>query len=192
MIEVHLYGQLASTFGPLHHLEVGDSGEAVRGLCQLSGFRREIESGEWRLIKGPLTGGRPLDLEGLQLPVASAGQLHILPSTEGAGGGRGVGKVLAGAALIGASFIPGLNAAAVPYLMGSGVGMALGGVSLMLGASPGSNYGDRESPDQRPSFLFNGPVNTSTQGLPVPLIYGQIRTGSVVISAGMTAEELEG
>ena len=122
------------------------------------------------------------------------GAAAVLPAIEGAG--DGAGKVIGGIALVGAAmFIPGGAALAgialQPAVAGLGISMALGGVSQMLAPTPQSGYEERESPDQRPSFLFDGPVNTSTQGLPVPVVYGRIKTGSVVVSAGMTAEELD-
>ena len=127
--------------------------------------------------------------------MGSANELHILPAVEGAG--DGLGQVLVGAALIGASFfIPGAGALGYGVITqgavaGLGASMALGGIASMLSPSPkAGNYSERESPDERPSFLFDGPVNTSTQGLPVPVIYGRVRTGSVVVSAGINIEEM--
>lgn len=189
MISVILHGSLAEKFGDKHRLDVQSSAEAIRGLCQLPGFKKEIFEGNWQVVKGSLSSGRKLDESGLQMFVKEEEQINILPSIEGAGG-DGVGKVIMGAAMIGAAFIPGMNAVAVPYLIGAGSGMALGGVAMMLGSTPGGDYANQEAADQRPSFLFNGPVNTSTQGLPVPLIYGRMLVGSSVISAGITAEEL--
>lgn len=38
---------------------------------------------------------------------------------------------------------------------------------------------------QTRSYLFSGPENTAAQGIPVPLGYGRLRVGSVVISASL-------
>jgi predicted phage tail protein len=35
-----------------------------------------------------------------------------------------------------------------------------------------------ERPENKPSFLFDGPVNTITQGHPVPVGYGKAFVGS--------------
>lgn len=189
MKEIHLHGSLAH-FGERFALDVRDPAEAVRALgIQLPGFREAIEADSWHVIRGPLEDGDSLDEDGLTVALGNQNEIHILPAIEGAG--DGAGKVIGGIALIGASFIPGLNAAVATGLLGMGTSMALGGVSMMLAPSPQSNYDERESPAERPSFLFDGPVNTSTQGLPVPVIYGRIRTGSIVVSAGITAEELD-
>jgi predicted phage tail protein len=61
----------------------------------------------------------------------------------------------------------------------------------MLSPTPQTDsYSDRERPGERPSFLFDGPTNTSTQGLPVPLIYGRMRVGSIVVSADLSADDI--
>lgn len=190
MKQIILHGSLAH-FGERFSLDVRDPAEAVRALTtQIKGFREAVEAGSWHVIRGPLEDGESLNEEGLTVGLGNQNEIHILPAIEGAGG-DGVGKVIGGIALVAASFIPGLNVAVAGALFSAGVSMSLGGVSMMLAPSPDSNYDDRESPDQRPSFLFDGPVNTSTQGLPVPVVYGRIKTGSVVVSAGMTSEELD-
>lgn len=47
----------------------------------------------------------------------------------------------------------------------------------------------RESPDNKPSYAFGGPVNSIAQGNPVPLGYGKRRIGGALISAGIHAED---
>ena len=49
----------------------------------------------------------------------------------------------------------------------------------------------QERPEERPSFIFNGAVNTMGQGGPVNLVYGRFLTGSAVVSAGTNAEQLQ-
>lgn len=72
-----------------------------------------------------------------------------------------------------------------------GLTMALTGAYQALSPTPkAQEYGSRESPDQRPSFLYNGPVNTVEQGSALPLVYGQMRTGSVLVSAGVSVEQI--
>ncbi|MEA3250128.1 MAG: tail assembly protein [Pseudomonadota bacterium] len=195
MKEIHLHGSLGAHFGGRFSLDVRDPAEAVRALgIQLPGFREAIEADNWHVIRGPLEDGDSLDEGGLTVSLGNQNEIHILPAIEGAG--DGAGKVIGGIALVGAAmFIPGGAALAgialQPAVAGLGISMALGGVSQMLAPTPQSGYEEREPPDQRPSFLFDGPVNTSTQGLPVPVVYGRIKTGSVVVSAGMTAEEID-
>jgi len=74
----------------------------------------------------------------------------------------------------------------------SGLIMALGGVSQMLASTPQqtSSYSNRESADDRPSFLFNGARNTVEQGNPVAVLYGKMRVGGTIVSAGIEVEQI--
>ena len=78
-------------------------------------------------------------------------------------------------------FIPVISGA------GRGFGKILTGVSEMLFPLPDN---DMEG-DPRISFSFTGLQNTSRAGTPVPICYGEILTGSVVISADITTDEVE-
>lgn len=49
---------------------------------------------------------------------------------------------------------------------------------------------NNEIADNRASYIFNGAVNLTAQGACVPLCYGKMRVGSVVISAGITTEDI--
>jgi predicted phage tail protein len=129
-----------------------------------------------------------------------------MPVISGAGGG--VGKIIAGVALVALSFaLPGstiglfglgtigLTAFAAPVLA-IGASLVLGGVSQLLTpaprlAAPGAG-GNREV-DPRESFSFSGIQNTSRrQGIPVPIVYGETIVGSVVISAGIDTVRVRG
>jgi len=182
MKTIHLHGPLAR-FGELFCLDVRDAAEAVRALSvQIKGFRAAVAAGSWHVIRGPIEGGDSLDVDGLTVGLPDESEIHLLPVIEGAGG---VFNVIVGAVLVVAGVVTGN-----PYLIAAGVGMMIGGIVQLTTSVPSSDYGAREEADQRPSFLFDGAVNTSTQGLPVPVIYGRVRVGSVVISAGLTSEEV--
>ena len=49
---------------------------------------------------------------------------------------------------------------------------------------------NNEVADNRSSYIFNGAVNLTAQGNPVPLCYGRMKVGSVVISAGLSVEDI--
>ncbi len=118
-------------------------------------------------------------------------EIKFVPIISGSGA---VGKFLAGAALIAASFIPGLQTAVLfgaklSTIAGyTGAYLALTGVSEMLFPLPEAP--DLEG-DPRVSFSFSGLQNTSRAGTPIPICYGEILTGSVVISGDVTTHEVE-
>lgn len=79
------------------------------------------------------------------------------------------------------------GAVGVP-MMKMGAVLAIGGVMQML-SPQAKGLGTQDDPNNRPSYSFNGPVNTSVQGNPVPLLYGRMIVGSAVISAGIYSED---
>ncbi len=184
MKTIHLHGALGSQFGGPFCLEVRDPVEAVHALSvQIAGFRQAIEKGHWHVIRGPLEGGEVLSEEGLSVSLGNATEVHILPAAEGAGG---VWNAVVGVTMVA------LGVATGNYKMvKKGFNKTSDGITGFFSQSiKTGSYAGRESADERPSFLFDGATNTSTQGLPAPVIYGRIKTGSVVISAGLTSEEV--
>ena len=66
--------------------------------------------------------------------------------------------------------------------------LALGGLAQMLTPIPEPPK-EAEDP-KRESYSISGIVNTSMQGIPVPVIYGEIIVGSALISLGIKTEDI--
>jgi predicted phage tail protein len=60
----------------------------------------------------------------------------------------------------------------------------------MLTPTPTIKQGMDGDNDPRKSYSFSGIQNVSRQGVPVPIIYGEVFTGSIVVSAGINTEEV--
>ena len=126
--------------------------------------------------------------------------IHFIPVISGAG--RGLGKILLGALLITGAIISGGGFTAfftqkgfeLGFLgnlaMNIGVGLTIMGVSEMLFPLPEPQKFNSEE-DPQLSFSFSGVQNTSRAGTPVPIVYGEIFTGSVVISAAIDTNQVE-
>ena len=126
-------------------------------------------------------GDRDLELDEIHEP---SGQQVVMITPVIAGAGA-AGRILAGVALIAASFIPGVGALAVSALFGLGTSLVLGGVAQLLTPIATLPTGADSSKDPRKNYSFSGVQNTSRMGTPVPVIYGETIVGSVVISAGI-------
>jgi predicted phage tail protein len=142
--------------------------------------------------------------EDIHNPIGKS-NLSIVPVIAGAGGG--LGKTLLGVALIGfAVLAPGAGFMAggglgfgstvagkfsFAALAGNiGIGLTLMGVSEMLFPLPQpQDFSNEEDP--RISFSFSGVQNTSRAGTSHPIAYGEIVTGSVVISAGIDTNQVQ-
>ncbi|AQW28802.1 tail assembly protein [Ralstonia syzygii subsp. celebesensis] len=190
---VRLYGRLGARFGRRFELAVASPAEAIQALCVLlAGFKRElIESRDKGVTYAVFVGNRNLIKEELELP-PGRGEIRIAPVLVGNKRG-GVLQTILGAVLVvvGAAisyFSAGSLAAVGVGMMQMGAAMMLGGVVQMLSPQP-RGLSSKDSPQNGASYNFNGPVNTSAQGNPVPLLYGEMLIGSAVISGGIYAED---
>jgi len=180
---VRLYGSLGARFGRVHRLAVESAAEAVRALCAMvPGFERELATSRNRgLTYACFIGKRNIGEQHLHQPAGDA-DIRIAPLMAGAKR-AGVLMTIVGVVLIvvGAYTQQG-------WLVRMGVSMALSGVMQMLSPQQLA-LSAKDSPENGASYNFNGPVNTTAQGNPVPLLYGEMLTGSAVVSAGIYAED---
>ena len=170
---------MGKRFGREFELDVQTPAEAVRALSsQVKGFRAYLHAHQQDAFK-VFVGGRNSSEE-LGFPCSDKEIIRIAPVIQGAGA---AGRIVLGVVmLVVAYFVPPLAA----YLGPMGMSMILGGVVQLLSPTPKTDSGmDSESVENRPSYNFNGPVNTTAQGHPVPLAYGKVICGSAVISAGL-------
>lgn len=180
---IRLYGRLGARFGRVHRLAVSSAAEAVRALgVLLPGFRQELASSSERGVAYAVFIGREnIGKDQLDLPPGRE-DIRIAPVLQGSKR-AGIFQIIVGVALIVVGVIT--QQYNLAYMGGA---MALGGVIQML--SPVTNtLSSRDSPSNGASYNFNGPINTSAQGNPVPLLYGRMIVGSAVISAGIYAED---
>ena len=178
MREIRLYGHLGDRFGRVFHFDVASPAEAIAALrANLEGFEQymlEHSKPGYKVFIGALNAGK----EHLRM-ISRNSTIRIVPVIAGAGG---IVRVIIGAILIAASFIPGFQ-----FLAPIGISMVIGGVAELLFAPPSAKVSEKA--DNQPSYSFNGPVNTTKQGNAIPLAYGQLIIGSQVIYAGIAAEE---
>lgn len=192
---IRLYGRLGAEFGRLHRLAVSSTSEAIRALCVLlPGFENRLLDSESKGVRyACFIGRRNLGEDELARPAGNE-DIRIAPMPTGAKRG-GLMQVVVGVALIVASFIPGLNVAVwgsamtiSGTMMSMGMAMALGGLVQMLSPQQRA-LSAKDGPNNGASYNFNGPVNTTAQGNPVPLLYGELIVGSSTISAGIYSED---
>lgn len=184
---VRLSGKLGARFGRLHRLAVASTAEAVRALCvMLPGFERELMTSRERGVGyACFLGNKNIGKDELRL-TGGTEDIRISPRIAGAKSG-GVLQIIIGVVLIAASLlVPGLGALAAP-LLSMGASMAIGGVLQLL--VPQQTSAAAAAADNGSSYNFAGPVNTTAQGNPVPVLYGRMVVGSAVISAGILAQD---
>ena len=191
--KIRLYGELAKFLGQkTFEAEVHSAAQAVRFLV-VNFPQLEAHMGN-RYYK-VLVGDWEIKEEEIHYPNGQE-DIKIVPIVGGEGG-RGTRQFLLGAAIIGLGFAVGgglfgpalaKNLGAIAFAKNVGFALAFQGLSQML--TPVPPVEEREQ-DPRLSFNFSGIQNTSRAGVPVPVIYGEIMVGSVVISANIENEQVE-
>lgn len=195
--KIKLYGKLAKFIGHrVLEADVASAAEAVRFLlANWPELERHMADQHYRVSVGTYD----LDLEELHHP-AGAAPISFVPVVAGAGA---VGRILAGVAIIafaivtaGAGLIAGIGlgfGASTAISIGLvGASLILGGVAQLLTPVPKMPQGSDSQDDPRKSYSFSGIQNTSRQGTPVPIVYGETLIGSVVISAGIDTVQVDG
>jgi predicted phage tail protein len=192
--KIKLYGKLAKFIG--HRVlkaDVASAAEAVRFLlANWPELEAHMSDQHYRVSIGTYD----LTAEELYDP-AGAAPITFVPVVAGAGATAriiagialialsfGIASLAAGAALAGSLSGFALQAVAFGTQAGllAGIGLVLGGVAQLLTPTPKIS---KDEGDPRKSFSFSGIQNVSRAGVPVPVVYGETLTGSVVISAGI-------
>jgi predicted phage tail protein len=188
--KIKLYGRLAKFIGKrVLEADVSSAAEAVRFLlANWPELERHMADQHYRVSLG----GYDLGEDELHDP-AGKQPIKIVPVVTGAGA---VGRIIAGAALIALSFviiplgIAAAGAGIATMVGGIGASLVLGGVAQLLTPTPTLSLGTDSPNDPRKSYSFSGIQNTSRQGTPVPIVYGEMLVGSVVISAGIDVDQV--
>ncbi len=184
-----LKGRMGELFGEVNRLNVKTVQEAMRAIDTMKGGLRTYlmdctENGiEFTVQKGEDF----MDYDNLAMEL---GKDDIIISPVPAGSKSGVLKTIIGIALIVASFfVPGLGpfteATTRAIFFSVGANLALMGIIEMTMDDPDELTEDK-------STLFNGPINNTKSGVPVPLCYGEMEVGGAVVNFGFTDTRIRG
>jgi len=199
--KIKVYGRLARFLGErTFEAEISSPTDAFRFL--LANFP-SLESHMMEQNYCVKVGDYEINETELDIPTGSQ-EIKIVPVIMGAK--EGFRRFLLGAVLIGvAVFAPaagvGLGSAKGTLLFGTtgggalaaaagnlGIYLALSGISQMI--TPTEDVGaDSDDPS---SFTFNGVQNTIRAGVAIPVVYGEIFTGSLVVSGGIDTDDYSG
>ena len=216
---IRIYGALAKFLKRrVFRAEVANAAEAVRFLlANFPHLEQHMADQYYEVRVGSRAlrlGDDPSELHG---PTGNKEVIAIIPVMAGAG--SNTGTILAGIGLVAAAIILGpaaggflglgaglsgggagiIGGIAATAIGAVGAALVLGGVAQMLTPTPQLNSGftgntggsgqDSET-DPRRSYSFSGVQNVSRQGVPVPVVYGEVMVGSVVISVGTSTEKV--
>tara|TARA_A100001201_G_scaffold16668_2_gene19652 strand:+ start:1116 stop:1760 length:645 start_codon:yes stop_codon:yes gene_type:complete len=205
---VKVYGHLAEHCGQsVFEALVRVPADAIKFLlCNFPELRGLMRDGYYKVAVGKYDLQLADHPEQLHYPMAADDVVKIIPVVSGAGGRGGLGQILLGAALIGVSLaLPGggmfggtvfgvlggptANAAVLTTVATGmsqvGAALVLGGIATMITPVPKQPEPGGEG---QGGFAFSGLENTSREGIPVPVVYGEMIVGSVVLSTKLVAD----
>ena len=201
---VKVYGALRKRLGQCRfEFDVATPAQAIKALCvNFPGLDKWLIDSEQdgvgyrvAISKEKVTEG---NVNPLFMPFSDREVFSITPVVAGAG--RSAGSILAGIGLIALAVVNPFGAAAIgtlgitaPIAVSAAVGTI--GASLLLGGiaqaiSPQPEPPSIEESARLESFTISNVVNTSRQGLPVPIAYGRVFVGSAVLSSGLDVDQV--
>lgn len=194
MVNVRFYGSLKQ-FGTEFRLDCKTPAEVVQALTsQIPKLRQFIQQGLFTVRVGrDYFDNRYLE-QGLNQKLKDDATVHFTPTLKGSKRG-GLFGVIAGVALIATAFALGplgfsvIGANAAWMVGGVGASMLLGGVAQMLTKMPSMSTG--KDAEKKQSTSFSNLSNMAAQGRPMPLAYGRIRVGSLIISQGVETMDID-
>jgi predicted phage tail protein len=193
--KIKVYGKLRKFLGKSYLMAAVKSPQQAMSflIANFEGIQKHMNDQIYKVKMG----GRVITEE--YLSMSGQGDIQIIPVATGS-----VLKIVAGAAAIagGAAAAATALTGVAGFLVGSvlatglniiGTSMLIGGVTDLL--SPQNPIPDVSSvsdidPSIRGSYSFSGIQNVSSSGVPIPIIYGLVFSGSIIISSGTDSTQV--
>ena len=192
-----VYGRLRQFLGQ-SHFEVAVNNPRQAFAFLIANFP-EVENHMTNQLYKVKMGG--LEITEDLLEIKGEGDIKIIPIAVGAKGVVLGGLFAAGGAAAGAAtagfFATAIGGVVASGLTAIGTSMLIDGVTSIIAPTPKvPNFNAADSlsdndPNVQANFGFNSITNTTRAGVPVPIIYGQVFTGSIVISSGIDTVQVE-
>ena len=192
--KIKVYGKLRKFLGKSYFMAAVKSPQQAMSflIANFEGIQKHMNDQIYKVKMG----GRIITEE--YLSMTGQGDIQIIPVATGAAPIVIGGLLTAGAATAGAVAGGVIGGALVTSLVTTtltsiGTSMLIGGITDLL--SPQNPIPDTSSvsdidPSIRGSYSFSGIQNVSASGVPIPIIYGAVFSGSIIISSGTDSTQV--
>lgn len=187
ILKVFLHGHLKHLFGGDEYIDI-----SVDNFTQLYAALRSIypdfhqqfkSAQQYAFLVRAGDDYKYISANELLFPL-DATEIHIIPDLDGSGV-----EYAAVASWLATYGVTSAVVVTVAYIaVNVAVAVVIGAVVSMLAPKP--KTGISSSAGSTPSFYFSGAVNVVDPGYPVPLVYGEVLTGSVVLSTSIKVEDI--
>lgn len=190
MRTVRLYGEMGRLFGRVHRVSLSSNTPREAFQFLLSSFPKMtayLMNAQSRGIGFAIFIGKK-NIPREELEFKANDDIRVAPIILGSKQGGWLQIVLGAILVVVGAFAEVFSAGTSTELVILGASMIAGGVVQLLTPVP-KLRSSKDSAANTPSYYFNGPVNTTAQGHPVPVIYGgPMQVGSAVASAGISTD----
>ena len=204
MKKIKVYGELKKFLGQsIFYFDVTTPTEALKALLvNFKGLEKWLlDNDQNGIVYKVKVGTEEIgeeNINDLAIPMGTKEVFSIAPIITGAG--RGFGRFLTGALLLGAGFlIPGAwtigtfgssigTIGVASTLKKFGVLMMISGAAEML--SPQPDIPTMSEANQLQNFSFSGINNVNQVGTPIPIVMGRAFCGSAIISSGLDVDQV--
>ena len=195
--KIKVYGKLRQFLGKSYFMAAVKSPQQAMSflIANFEGIQKHMNDQIYKVkMGGSVVTEEYLSMSGegdIQIIPIATGSGPLIPIIIGAGAIGAGAAVAAGTTFLGASFL------ATTIIRGAlttvGTSMLIGGVTDLL--SPQNPVPDVSSvsdidPAIRGSYSFSGIQNVSSSGVPIPIIYGLVFSGSIIISSGTDSTQV--
>lgn len=186
MVNVRFYGSLKQ-FGTQFRLDCKTPAEVIQALTsQIPKLRQFIQQGLFTVRVGrEYLDNRYLE-QGLNQHLKEDATVHFTPVLKGSKK-AGLFQTIVGAVMVVVGTFTSWAGGAA--LVAGGIGLMAGGVAQMLTKMPSMSTG--RDAEKKQSTSFSNLSNMAAQGRQMPLLYGRIRAGSLIISQGVETMDIE-
>jgi predicted phage tail protein len=182
MTQVTLHGILGQEFQKCFNLAIKRPKEVFDAIsCAYPQFRNRLaELARQGIHFAVLIDGKRIE-KAEDLNISTNQDLDIVPIICGAGSNGGIIAVIAIGLLTGGAGL----VMSVGWLTSIGASIALMGLQMALAPKPKMERPSSDVSGAKQSFNFSSKANVAEQGIPVPVGYGRLRVGSVVIQSSV-------
>ena len=194
--KIILKGQMGKLFGEEHNLNVRSVQEAMHAIDVIKGGLRRylmectdqgtvftVQKG--KAVKDYTKENMSDFLAAEELSFIEDEDIIITPVPSGAASKlESWAKIIVGAILMIISLTVDMSGQTAAAIFSTGMKLALAGIVELTTPDPDSN-------NEESASLFNGPVNTSKTGVPIPMAYGKVAAGGVVTNFAFTKSRIQ-
>jgi predicted phage tail protein len=194
--KIILKGQMGKLFGEEHNLNVRSVQEAMHAIDVIKGGLRRylmectdqgtlftVQKG--KAVKDYTKENMSDFLAADELSFIEDEDIIITPVPSGAASKlESWAKIIIGAILMIISLTVDMSGQTAAAIFSTGMQLALKGIIELTTPDPDGNNEDSAA-------LFNGPVNTSKTGVPIPMAYGKVAAGGVVTNFAFTKSRIQ-